>query len=135
MKKHTFLFTALFAVLLTVSTISAKTYKSGTIDPEKKDVIADNLIVGLKSANDGLKLSSAFYLGEYQAEEALIPLMQMLREGKTTEERITAALALYKIGNPRGIFMLRGMARFDDDVRLSKICAKFYNAYHLQSKL
>lgn len=106
---------------------------------EKKSAIVDNLNVGIKSDNYGLRVGSAdvlfdlinqSYLESKDASKAMIPLLIMLEKGLTDEERISAAVALFKLGNSIGIYRLRGVAIFDDNERVSKICKNLYYSHH-----
>lgn len=106
---------------------------------EKKSAIVDNLNIGIKSDNYGLRVGSAdvlfdlinqSYLESGDASKAMIPLLIMLENGKTDEERISAAVALFKLGNSIGIYRLRGVAIFDDNARVSSICKNLYYSYH-----
>jgi hypothetical protein len=107
--------------------------------PEQKAAIVDNLTTGIKSSNYGLRTSSADvlfdliddnYLQSADASKAMIPLLVMLENGQTDEERISAALALFNLGNSIGIYRLRGVAVFDENERVSKICKNLYYSYH-----
>ena len=127
--------TLLFA-LLVVQSLSAQVPE---FPAEKKSVIVDNLMVGVKSENAGLHTSAALvmydlinesYLQSSDASKAMIPLLKLLNEGKTNEERIAAAVALYQLGNPIGIYRLRGVAVFDDNERVATICKNLYVTYH-----
>jgi hypothetical protein len=106
---------------------------------EKKSAIVDNLTIGIESTNYGLRISSADvlfdlvhneYLDSDDASKAMIPLLVMLDRGQTDEERISAALALFNLGNGIGIYRLRGVAKYDDNERVSKICKNLYYSYH-----
>ena len=106
---------------------------------EKKSAIVDNLTIGIESTNYGLRISSADvlfdlvhneYLDSDDASKAMIPLLMMLDRGQTDEERISAALALFNLGNGIGIYRLRGVAKYDDNERVSKICKNLYYSYH-----
>ena len=129
------LFTLLFALLVVHSPQAQVTeFPTG-----KKSVIVDNLTTGIKSENSGLHTSSALvmydlinesYIESSDASKAMIPLLKLLNEGKTDEERIAAAVALYQLGNPNGIYKLRGVAVFDDNERVAAICKNLYVTYH-----
>jgi HEAT repeat protein len=106
---------------------------------EKKSAIVDNLNNGIVSDNSGLQtgaavvlydLVNASYLQSDDASRAMIPLLKMLDNGKTDEERIAAALALYKLGNNIGIYRLRGVAIYDNNEKVSKVCKNLYYSYH-----
>ena len=96
---------------------------------DQKEKAIENLLVGLNSDNEGLQSSSAFFLGEYNSREAVIPLMKILKNNSQEELRIQAALALFKIGDSRGIYAIERAIKFDQSKRVQEICSKFYNAY------
>lgn len=107
---------------------------------EKKSAILDNLTVGIKSDNTGVHTSATFvlsdliregYLDAGDASKALIPLLKLLNSGKTDEERIAAAVALYQLGNEIGIYRLRGVAAFDNNERVAQVCKNLYYSYHI----
>ena len=50
-----------------------------------KDLATKNLLIGLESKNNGLISSSAFYLGEYNSTQAVIPLMKILKNSESGE--------------------------------------------------
>jgi HEAT repeat protein len=117
----------LVTVLLVSSSVFAKT--PAELKAEQNLVKSElTLLEGLKSSNDGVRLSSAYYLGELKSEKAMLPLMSMLRNGSTAEERISAALALSKLNNERANYLLKRTAELDSDERVAKICKVFYNA-------
>jgi len=129
------LLTVIFA-LLVVQTLSAQ---SVGFTAEKKSAIVDNLTTAIKSDNNGLETSGALvlsdlirgsYLQSSDASIALIPLLKMLNEGKTDEERIIAAVALYQLGSSIGIYSLRGVAVFDDNEKVASVCKNLYYSYH-----
>ncbi len=93
-----------------------------------KEVIL-NLLEGVNSDNYGLRLSSAFYLGEYKASEAVIPLMKMLHDEQTEEARIVAALSLMKIGSDKGVYAVKEASSLDNSKRVRRLCILFYNAH------
>ncbi len=101
--------------------------KESLKNPETRKKAVENLLNGLQNDNYGLKTSSAFMLGEIRAEEAVYPLMKMLKTDDCEESRIVAALALYKIGNPKGLFAVKQATRFDNSERVKKMCKNFYN--------
>jgi hypothetical protein len=109
------------------------TASNAEVNPKATSEIRENtvesLIIGLSSDNIGLQSSSAYMIGELQLSQAVIPLLRILHTEKNEELRITAALALYKIGSPIAINAVKQAIRFDDSERVSKLCANFYNEY------
>ncbi|HSW54905.1 MAG TPA: hypothetical protein VLH59_07435 [Ignavibacteriaceae bacterium] len=129
----------LFTVLLTLLVVHTLSAQVSEFPAEKKSVIVDNLTVGIESDNAGLHTSAALvmydlinksYLESSDASKAMIPLLKLLNEGKTDEERIAAAVALYQLGNPIGIYRLRGVAVFDDNEKVATVCKNLYYTYH-----
>jgi len=125
----------LFA-LFAVQTVSAQATE---FPVEKKSAIVDNLTTAIVSENNGLHTSGALvlsdlindsYLETSDASKAMIPLLQLLNNGKTEQERIAAAVALYQLGNPIGIYQLRGVAVFDDNENVATICKNLYYSHH-----
>jgi HEAT repeat protein len=138
MKKLWAVYAFLAIVVLLVTSMNAE-----TITEMKKDNAVKNLSVGLSSDNSGLRISSALvlshlvdlkYLNGEKAETLLLPLMKMLSNGNSDEERIAAALALFKIGDNRGIYRLKGSAKFDKSKRVKDICRKLYLEYNKQNR-
>jgi hypothetical protein len=137
MKKLSFAYLVLAIIVLLVTSIKAE-----SISQTEKDNIVQNLSMGLISQNQGLRVSSALVLGRLidlnyikneDAETTVLSLMEMLNKGDTEQERISAALALFKIGNTKGIYQLKGSARFDKSKRVKSICSKLYNEFHKQN--
>ena len=126
MKSFTTLLLLLFFALATFIIAAEPVKEQRTIN---QDLAIQNLLIGLDSDNAGLKSSSAYYLGELSSTEAVIPLMKMLRNSEREELRISAALALLKIGDERGIYAIKRAIVFDESKRVSDMCEKFYNSH------
>jgi hypothetical protein len=88
-----------------------------------------NLLVAIKSDNRGLRNSAAYLLGEFEAKEAVVPLMAILHDGKDVTSRIAAAWALCRIGDARGVFAVKQAVRFDASKQVQRLCAWYYNVY------
>ena len=132
--KKQFLFLIVAILFLVTSTTFAGVNKS----TDSKSII-NNLKVGLKSENYGLRISSAYILGQLAANnvidsdyaaETIIPLLSMLNNEKDDEARIVAALALYHLDSERGIYLFNYLADNDKSERVRKIAASFYYAYY-----
>lgn len=94
---------------------------------DKKDQIKKNYIKGVQSDNAGLKVSSAYQLGELKAEEAVIPLMKVLKDDKDPSTRIMAAISLYKIGTPKAFYAIEQAIKFDDNTSVQNMCRHLIN--------
>ena len=94
-----------------------------------RDLIIKNLMNGINSDNQGLRMSSAYLLGEFKSDEAVIPLMKILKSDDNEQSRIMSALSLLKIGDARGIFAIKQAIQFDESERVRKMCSIFYQDY------
>ena len=123
-------FTTIFMVLVLFFGVPLSSVAK---DGDNKNVVsestASSLLMGLKSDNIGLKSSCAYMLGELKVSSAVIPLMRLLHNDENEEVRISAALALYKIGTPMSIQAVKQAIKFDDSERVSNLAHKFYSDY------
>ena len=103
--------------------------KAKLLPPDKYKAAVENLLVGLQSDNEGLQKSCAYMLGVLEAEEAVIPLMRMLRNSEQTCTRCVACWSLCKIGDARGVYAVKQSVKFDDCPQLRLRAAWFYNRY------
>lgn len=117
----------LVLLLLAGNAYSRDVVKKSSLKSEK--TIVKNLLAGLEKENDGLTLSTSYYLGEYKASKAVIPLMHVFNSSTDDCLRIQAALSLAKIGDGRGIKLLKYAASYDNSDRVKRMCEKFYRAY------
>lgn len=101
-------------------------------ESEKYQTVEKNLLNGLESDNFGLRVSSAYYLGEIKSEAAVHKLVSMLRDESDERARLMAALSLVKIGTDQSLFYVKREAKFNDFERVRNICDKLNNAYLLK---
>ena len=99
---------------------------------EEYSQIEENYLFGLSTNNIGLRTSCAYFLGEMKSDKAIIPLLKLLRYGETEQERIIAALSLYKIGSKRGIYKIKILAETDKSERVRKVLGRLYSTYVAQ---
>ena len=137
MKKYILSFLAITLVLTSINAFAGVKKKKveKTINAE---AIVQNLKVGLSSDNYGLKVSSAYVLEQLiccnvitadDASDAIIPLLKILKDEKSDEARIVAALALYHLNSDRGAMIYGFAAKNDDSERFSKFSDLLYHEY------
>ncbi|MCP5062065.1 MAG: hypothetical protein GY936_06335 [Ignavibacteriae bacterium] len=112
-------------LLLVLTLLLSSTMFAGSNTANDSRIEA-NLLVGLKSDNLGLKISSAYFLGEYGTSKSVNSLMKVLKSGNTEEERISAAVALSKINTEKALFAVKQRAKYDDSERVRRLCGLFY---------
>jgi HEAT repeat protein len=128
-------FTRILSLMVFLLVFSNTTFAGdGISEPGMNESTIASLLEGLASDNLGLKSSCAYMLGELKVTEAIIPLMKMLHNDVNEEIRISAALALYKIGTPMSIHAVKQAVRFDESERVNKLAHNFYSEY-LREKL
>ncbi len=123
--KNLFLILAVLLLVFSSTTFAGDDKSEANV---KESTIA-SLLEGLTSDNLGLKSSCAYMLGELKVTEAIIPLMRILHNDVSEELRISAALALYKIGTPISIYAVKQAGRFDESERVNKLAQNFYAEY------
>jgi HEAT repeat protein len=107
-------------VLLTGS-VSAQTEY---LDAKKLKTAIENLIVGIQSSNEGVKRDCIYYAGKYEFTETVNALIGELKQEKNPKDRALIALALYKIGDEKGIQAVYDAASTESDAKVKRT----YNA-------
>ena len=125
--KHFTKFLALTVLLVVLSSTAFAADDKSEADVKKSTIAS--LMEGLTSDNLGLKSSCAYMLGKLKVTDAIIPLMRILHNDVNEELRISAALALYKIGTPISIYAVKQAGRFDESKRVNKLAQNFYTEY------
>lgn len=129
MTKSITIYSFLLLLLLSFST----TFANGQLKSEYSK-IENNLLNGIDSENQGLKLSSAYFLGEIQSDKAIIPLLEILHSSDEYSAKQVAALALYKINSARGMFAIKQAIKFEENAQTRRICKILYNQHLLRER-
>ena len=129
MKKQ-FLFIVIFFSAFVLITATFAQAPPAPRSAEKSDIIESNYIAGLESDNYGLKVSSAFFLGESGTERAVIPLLKMLNE-EDPGQKFVAAWSLLKIGDKRGVYRVKMESKRSDSEYMRVILDYLYKDYCL----
>lgn len=128
-KSITKLIVLIFIFLGFINAQSIQTLKFNSAKYQRAEA---NLLEGLKSDNFGLKSSCVYYLGEMMSDKAVVPLMSIMRGAEDERLQIMAALSLAKIGDNRGIFLIKRNAEFSDNERLKRLFEQFYIGHTLK---
>jgi HEAT repeat protein len=133
--KRSLLVAITLALVVTLATTAlAGADKTSSKPAFNMELAEANLIMGVQSDNLGLRTSAAQMLGDFRSKKAVFALMGMLKNDTDERGRIAAALALYKIGNPVGIYAVKQTARLDDSGRVRKLCTLFYEDFQINKK-
>lgn len=131
--KNILILCSLLVLSITISSLGFNDPNLSRKNSFNRDLVETNLMNGVNSENQGLKMSSTYFLGELKSDKAVIPLLKILKADNNEESRIMAALSLLKIGDSRGIFAIKQAISFDDSERVQKMCSIFYQ-YYLSKK-
>ena len=97
--------------------------------PVVKPEAVANLIVGIKSENDGLRKCAIYYAGKYEVDQAVDALIEQLDVEKISKMRILIALSLYKIGNEDGLDAIYANALKESDPNVKRMCNAIVEEY------
>jgi HEAT repeat protein len=131
MKKSIVLLAMLALIALTVPMTAGEFVP---LSRAKITLMEDNLIFGLSANNIGVQRSCALLLGKLQSEKAVISLMAIFHYNFDENVRIAAAWALCRIGDMRGVNVVKLAAKNDKSSRVQAICASYYENIKKEGK-
>jgi hypothetical protein len=116
------------------ATVSFAQANKEIIVSAKYKTIEANYLAGLNSNNNGLKVSSAYFLGNMKSHKAVIPLMKMFRNEKNDGAKLIAAWSLLKIGDSRGVFLVKRESELGNCDGIRCMLDHLYQDYCLKTK-
>src|ERR1035437_611152 len=84
--------------MLMVSSLAYAKNDPSELNRKNKNAI-ENLKVGIKSDNNGLKKSSIYFAGYYRLAETVPVLTEQIKKESDPKTRILIAMVLYNIGD------------------------------------
>jgi len=114
--------------MLMVSTLAYAKNDPSEFNRKNKNAV-ENLKIGIKSENSGLKRSSIYFAGFYRISETVPALTEQIKKETDPKTKILIALVLYKIGNGKSIDLVKEMAVKDSNPEVRRMCACIYDAY------
>ncbi|MEJ2613525.1 MAG: hypothetical protein P8Z35_01055 [Ignavibacteriaceae bacterium] len=133
MKKLLFLWLSL-SFVVAITTVSFAQADKEISTPSKYEAIEANYLAGINSDNQGLKVSSAYFLGNMKSSRAVIPLMKMFRNEKNNGAKLVAAWSLLKIGDSRGVFLVKRESELGNCDGINCMLHQLYEDYCLKTK-
>jgi hypothetical protein len=118
----------LFAALVFTNLSMGQTEKAPK--PLFKENAIKNLIVAIKSENEGLRKSGIYFAGLYEIKEAVETLVEEFKNEKNPKIRVLIALSLYRIGDEKGMESIYTAALHDNDSKVKRICIAIANEYN-----
>ena len=101
--------------------------------PSKYESVEANYLKGLESDNQGLKVSSAYFLGDMKSHRAVIPLMKMFNKEKNDGAKLVAAWSLLKIGDSRGVYLVKNEIENGNCDGIRPMLHQLYEDYSLKT--
>ena len=133
MKKIFFYWLSFVFIIAVATTVFPQADKEISVSA-KYEAIETNYLTGLNSNNQGLKVSSAYFLGNIKSHKAVIPLMKMFRTEKNDGAKLVAAWSLLKIGDSRGVFIVKREAELGDCDGINCMLHQLYQDYCLKTQ-
>jgi hypothetical protein len=132
MKKSLFIWMS-FVFVVAVATVSFAQADKEISTPSKYEAIEANYLNGLNSNNQGLKVSSAYFLGDLKSQKAVIPLMKMFRNENNDGAKLVAAWSLLKIGDSRGVYLVKRETEMGNCNGINCMLHQLYTDYCLKT--
>ena len=114
--------------MLMVSSIAYAKNDPSELSRGNKNAV-ENLKVGIKSDNSGLKKSSIYFAGYYRIKETVPVLTEQIKKESDPKIRVLIALVLYKIGDEKSIGLVKELSAKDKNPEVRRMCACIYDAY------
>ena len=111
--------TVVMAIVLLTGSVSGQTLVN---DAKKQKRMIENLILGIQSSNEGVKRDCIYFAGKYELSEAVSVLIDELKHEKNPKDRALIALALYRIGDEKGIQAVYEAALTESDAKVKRTC-------------
>ncbi len=118
----------LFAVLIGSTFIFAATPESTSISSVNWEKAELNYKAGLKSNNNGLKVSSALYVRKYNLTGAVEELKALLQKDNAETVKMAGALALVTIGGTEGLTSIQNALQTEESVIVSEFYQSILNS-------
>lgn len=114
--------------MLMVSTLAYAKNDPSELSRKNKNAV-ENLKIGIKSDNPGLKKSSIYFAGFYRVTETVPALTEQMKKETDPKTKILIALVLYKIGDEKSIDLVKEMSVKDSNPEVRRMCTCIYDAY------
>lgn len=111
-------FTAVLAVALSLVLFTGLTAQKKAIIHQNH---MQNLVMAVKSDNDGLKRSGIYWAGYYKVEE-MVPLLIEEFAHENSKNKILIALSLYQMGKDSCIIQLMELSKNETNYEVKRIC-------------
>jgi len=125
-EKIYFLLAVLLFIFLVTDTFG-QTQKVSDLTKTKNTL--ENLEMGIKSSNDGVRESSIYFAGKCRLIETEDYLIEQLKVEKNSDIKILIGLALFRMNSEKGMNELEVLAEKDANQKVRRMSRAIYNEY------
>ena len=105
---------------------------SDTLNERAQKAVA-NIVIGIKSENDGLKRSAIYFAGKYQLKETSDALVDQFSVEKDPSTKILIAHSIFRIHNDSAMEKIYEMSVKDINPKVRRLTAAIYETYKLDN--
>jgi len=98
-------------------------------DLSKQKYALQNLEMGIKSENEGVRESAIYFAGQYRFIDTEDALIEQLKVEKESDIRVLIGLALYRMDSEKGMSELQKLALKDENPRVRRMSSAIYSEY------
>jgi len=98
-------------------------------DLSKHKYALQNLEMGIKSENEGVRESSIYFAGQYRFIDTEDALIEQLKVEKESDIRVLIGLALFRMSSEKGMNELQKLALKDENPRVRRMSSAIYSEY------
>ena len=98
-------------------------------DLSKQKYALQNLEMGIKSENEGVRESAIYFAGQYRFIDTEDALIEQLKVEKESDIRVLIGLALYRMDSEKGMNELQKLALKDENPRVRRMSSAIYSEY------
>ena len=129
--------TVVFLVFMLLNLFNLSTFgqkiKSGDFNLSQTAI--QNLNIGIKSENTGLKKNSIYFAGLYLVDESAETLIEQLKVEEDPSIRILITKALYLIDDDKFMKEIKKLAVKDEDKNVKEFAQRIYSIMKLEKTL
>ena len=123
------LYFALVAILFVLLVTDTFGQSQKISDLSKHKYALQNLEMGIRSENDGVRESAIYLAGQYRFIDTEDALIKQLRVEKKSDIRVLIGLALYRMDSEKGMSELQKLALKDENPRVRRMSSAIYSEY------
>ena len=123
------LYFALVAILFVLLVTDTFGQSQKISDLSKHKYALQNLEMGIRSENDGVRESAIYLAGQYRFIDTEDALIKQLKVEKKSDIKVLIGLALFRMSSEKGMNELQKLALKDENPRVRRMSSAIYSEY------